>query len=219
MPAAQTLHHVPSAPLGVWRSLGAETLDWVHREPQRQSACLWFLLVRSLLLHSPVLSAASSGYSPPLSQAVRVVAILGGDFDTCMAERNASVWRPCIARRAGARHSTAPRDARRAVRLAPSGRLTAAARALRAYAPPPQTPAVERKARGLLPPSTPDVAPPALIEASFSAELARAAEHSRWSAVPAATSRDTSVLAIRTAPHGSSPGPLGTRMEHLWALG
>jgi len=221
---ARTLHHVPSALFGAWRSLGAEALNWVRREPQRKSAWLWFLLLPSLMLHAPVLSAASSGVSPPLSHEVRVAAIMGGDFDACLADRNASVWRPCIARRAGARHSTALRDAlvaarRRAVRLARVGRLSAAARALRADPPAPQTPAVDRKARGLLPPAVPDLATPASIKAGFPAELARAAEHGRRSAVPAAVPCDAAVLTIRTAPGGSSPGPSGTRMEHLWVLG
>jgi len=32
---ARRLHHVPSALLGAWQSLGAAALDWVRREPDR----------------------------------------------------------------------------------------------------------------------------------------------------------------------------------------
>jgi len=221
---ARTLQHVPSALLGAWRSLGADALDWVRREPERQAAWLWLSLLPSLLLHSPVPTAASVDAPPQLSHPERVAALLRGDFDACMADRNAGVWRPDIVPRSGPRRPPASRDAtvaarRRAVLLARVGRLSAAARALRADPPAPQTPAVERKARGLLPPAAPDLATPASIEAGFPAELARAAEHGRRSAVRAAVPWDAAVLAIRTAPRGSSPGPSGTRMEHLWALG
>jgi len=36
----RTLHHLPSALLGAWQSLVAEALDWVRRQPDRQSAWL-----------------------------------------------------------------------------------------------------------------------------------------------------------------------------------
>jgi len=153
-----------------------------------------------------------------------VAALLRGAFDTCLADRNAGVWRPSIVPRSGLRRPQAARNAAvaargRAVRLARVGRLSAAARVLRADPPAPQTPAVERKVRGLFPPAAPDLATPASIEAGFREELASAAEHGRRSAVPATAPWDSAVLAIRTAPRGSSPGSLGTRMEHLWALG
>ena len=221
---ARTLHHVPSALLGAWRSLSAESLNWVRRESERQTAWLWLLLLPSLLLHSPVPTAASVDAPPPLSHTERVAAPLRRDFDACLADRNAGVWRPSIVPRSGPRRPPAPRDAtvaarRRVVRLARVGRLSAAARALRADPPAPQTPAVERKARGLFPPAAPDLATPGSIEAGFPAELARAAEHGRRSAVPAAGPWDAAVLAIRTAPRESFSGLSGTRMEHLWALG
>jgi len=221
---ARTLHHVPSALLGAWRSLGAEGLDWVRREPERPTPWLWLSLLPSLLLHSPVTTAASVDAPPPLSHTERVAALLRGDFDACLADRNAGVCRPSTVPRSGPRRPPAPRDAtvaarRRAVRLARVGRLSAAARALRADPPAPQTPVVERTARGLFPPAAPDLATPASIEAGFPAELARAAEYGRRSAVPAAVRWDAAVLASRTAPRGSSSGPSGTRMEHLLALG
>jgi len=217
---ARTLQHVPSALLGAWRSLGADALDWVRREPEPQAAWLWLSLVPSLLLHSPVPTAASVDAPPPFPHPERVAALLRGDFDACLADRNAGVWRPNSAPRLGPRRPLASRDAtvaarRRAVRLARVGRLSAAARALSADPPAPQTPAVERKARGLFPPTAPDLGTPASIKAGFSVELARAAEHGRRSAVPEAVPWDAADLAIRTAPRGSSPGPSGTRMEHL----
>jgi len=217
---ARTLQHVPSTLLGAWRSLGADALDWVRREPERQAAWMWLSLLPSLLLHSRVPTAASVDAPPQLSHPERVAALLRGDFDACMADRNAGVWRPDIVPRSGPRRPAASRDAtvasrRRAVRLARVGRLSAAARALRADPPAPQTPAVERKARAPFPPAAPDLATPASIEAGFPAELARAAEHGRRSAVPAAVPWDAAVLAIRTAPRGSCPGPSGTRKEHL----
>jgi len=221
---ARTLHHVPSALLGDWRSLGAEALDWVRLEPERQTAWLWLSLLPSLLLHPAVPTASSVDAPPPLSHTERVAALLRGDFDARLAARNAGVWRPSIVPRSGPRRPPAPRDAknaarRRAVRLARAKRLNAAARALLADPPAPQTPAVGRKARRLFPPPAPDMDTPASIEAGFSAELARAEEHGLRSAVPAAVPWDAAVLATRTAPRGSSPGPSGTRMEHLWALG
>jgi len=165
---ARTLQHVPSALLGAWRSLGAEALDWVRREPNRQAAGLWLFLCPSLLLHSPVPTAASADAPPPLSHAERVAALLRGEFDACLADRNAGVWRPSILPRSGLRRPPAARDAavaarRRAVRLARVGRLSAAARALRADPPAPQTPTEERKARGLFPPASPDLATAASI--------------------------------------------------------
>jgi len=221
---ARALQHVPSALLGAWRSLGTDALDCVRREPERQAAWPWLMFCPSLLLHSPVPTAASADAPPPLSHAERVAALLRRDFDTCLAGHNAGVWRPSIVPRSSLRRPQAARDAavaarRRAVRLARVGRLSAAARALRADPPAPQTPAVERKARALFLPAAPDLATPASIEAGFPAELARAAEHGRRSAVPAAVPWDAAVLAIRTAHLGSSPGPSSTRMEHLWAPG
>jgi len=99
-----------------------------------------------------------------------------------VADRNAGVWRPSIVPRSGPFRPPASRDAtvavrRRAVRLARVGRLSAAARALRADPPAPQTPADHREARGLLPPAAPDMATPAWIEAGFSADLARGGAH------------------------------------------
>jgi len=61
---ARTLHHVPSALLGAWQSLGAADLDWVRRKPDRQSAWLSLMLLPSLLLHFPVPTAAPDDPTP-----------------------------------------------------------------------------------------------------------------------------------------------------------
>jgi len=205
-------------------SLGADALDGVRREPERQAAWLWLSLLPSLFLHSSVPTAASGNVPPHVCHPERVAALLRGDFDTCLSDRNAGVWRPSAVRRPGPRRTPASRDAtvaacRLAVRLARVGRLRAAARALRADPPVPQTPAVERKARGLFPPAATDLATPASIEEGFPDELAPAEAHGRRSTVPAAVPWDAAVPAVRTEPRGSSPGPSGTRMEDLWALG
>ena len=137
---------------------------------------------------------------------MQIAALLVGEFAASQADRIAGVWRPGVVRRTSAIRPTPPRDEaraaqRRAVRLARAGRLSAAARALRADPPAPQTPAVERKALALFPPCVPGLATPATVEASFATELDRATAHGRRSSVPAAVPWDAAVQAIRSAPH------------------
>lgn len=107
---------------------------------------------------------------------------------------------------------------RRALRQARHGRLSAAARTLLSEPPAPRTPAVWAKAQRLFPPATPDLATAASVEEAFADELTDLAATADRLAVPRTVSRDTVTLAIRAAPRGSSPGPSGLRVEHLWAL-
>jgi len=227
---ARTAKHVPSALLGAWRVLAADALDWVRREPEHARAWLWLLLLPTLLLHSPARAPADAPDRPrpPLLHAERAAVVMRGDFIAALADRNAGVWRPgwrrpvgerpAVARRAGQRVAQPSSSQRRALRLVREGRLSAAARALRAEPPAPQTTAIWDKARGLFPPASSASATTATVEAEFAAELAAAADFGDRPLVPRRVSRDAVVAAIRSAPRGAAPGPSGLRSEHLWAL-
>ncbi|GAB0497434.1 hypothetical protein MMPV_008767 [Pyropia vietnamensis] len=93
---------------------------------------------------------------------------------------------------------------RRALRQARHGRLSAAARTLLSEPPAPRTPAVWAKAQQLFPPSSPDLATAASVEAAFPDELAALAAAAGQLAVPRTVSRDTVTLAIRAAPRGEA---------------
>ena len=96
---------------------------------------------------------------------------------------------------------------RRALRLVRAGRLSAAARALCAAPPAPQTAVVWAKARGLFPPAASATATTATVEAEFAAELASAADFGDRPTVPRRVPREAVVVAIRSAPRAAAPGP------------
>ncbi|GAB0497407.1 hypothetical protein MMPV_008739 [Pyropia vietnamensis] len=216
---------VPAALLPAWRRLMAEALDWARTEPEREHAWLWLLLLPSMLLHQPSASSLPARRGACDSHAARAVAVLAGEFGAALAARDAGIWRapaplPAAPWLAGG-PSPPPRATsaqRRALRQARHGRLSAAARTLLSEPPAPRTPAVWAKAQQLFPPSSPDLATAASVEAAFPDELAALAAAAGQLAVPRTVSRDTVTLAIRAAPRGSSPGLSGLRVEHLWAL-
>jgi len=227
---ARTTKHVPTALLGAWRALAADALDWVRRQPEHARAWLWLLLLPSLVLHAPARAPADAADRPlpPLSHADRAAAVLRGDFVAALADRNAGVWRASWSRpvanadppdhHGGQGAARATPSQRRALRLVRAGRLSAAARALCADPPAPQTAAVWAKARDLFPPASSATATTATVEAEFAAELVSAADFGDRPTVPRTVSREAVVSAIRSAPRAAAPGPSGLRPEHLWAL-
>ncbi|GAB0497433.1 hypothetical protein MMPV_008766 [Pyropia vietnamensis] len=235
----RTMDCVPAALLPAWRRLMAEALDWARTEPEREHAWLWLLLLPSLLLHQPSASSLPARRGARDTHAARAVAVLAGEFGAALAARDAGIWRPLSdpgpPQRIpstpgwGGVGAPAPLPAapwlaggpspppcatsaqRRALRQARHGRLSAAARTLLSEPPAPRTPAVWAKAQQLFPPSSPDLATAASVEAAFPDELAALAAAAGQLAVPRTVSRDTVTLAIRAAPRGSSPGPSGLR--------
>ncbi|GAB0498663.1 hypothetical protein MMPV_010009 [Pyropia vietnamensis] len=235
----RTMDCVPAALLPAWRRLMAEALDWARTEPEREHAWLWLLLLPSLLLHQPSASSLPARRGARDTHAARAVAVLAGELGAALAARDAGIWRPLSdpgpPQRIpstpgwGGVGAPAPLPAapwlaggpspppcatsaqRRALRQARHGRLSAAARTLLSEPPAPRTPAVWAKAQQLFPPSSPDLATAASVEAAFPEELAALAAAAGQLAVPRTVSRDTVTLAIRAAPRGSSPGPSGLR--------
>ncbi|GAB0490078.1 hypothetical protein MMPV_001308 [Pyropia vietnamensis] len=229
---ARTMDCVPAALLPAWRRLMAEALDWARTEPEREHAWLWLLLLPSLLLHQPSASSLPARRGARDTHAARAVAVLAGEFGAALAARDAGIWRPLSdpgpPQRIpstpgwGGVGAPAPLPAapwlaggpspppcatsaqRRALRQARHGRLSAAARTLLSEPPAPRTPAVWAKAQQLFPPSSPDLATAASVEAAFPDELAALAAAAGQLAVPRTVSRDTVTLAIRAAPRGEA---------------
>ena len=168
---ARTAKHMPSALLEAWRVLAVDALDWVRREPEHARALLWPLLLPSLLLHSPARAPADEldRPRPPLMHAERAAVVLRGDL---IAARRPG-WRrpvgetPAVVRRAGQRAAKPSSSQHRALRLSREGRLSAAARALRAQPLALQTSAIWDKARGLFPPALSASATTTTVEAEF----------------------------------------------------
>ena len=226
---ARTLPAPPPALRRAWQLLGADALARARRAPEQPLAWLWVLLLPSLLLHHPAPSAAVT--AAPLTHSARAAALLSGDFEAALADREVCIWRsnPRPAERqqrptasGGASAATdgpVTTEQRRALRLVLAGRLSAPARALTAAPVAPRTPAVWTKALGLFPPARPGLATTSTVEAEFPAALAAAAAFSQTHGVPTALPRAAADEAIRRAPRGSAPGISGLRMEHLRALG
>jgi len=227
---ARTLSTVPPALRRAWALLGDDALAWAHRAPDDPLAWLWLLALPSMIFHHPAPRAAAA--RPPMPNAARAAALLGGDFSAALGDRDAGVWRAPPAppgrrarlslARGGARPpppSAVTAGQRRALRLVQAGRLSAAARALMAAPVAPRTPAVWTKATLLFPPSLDGLATVASVEREFPAAVAEADAFGRTSGVPAALPRAATDDALRRAPRGTAPGPSGLRMEHLRALG
>jgi len=227
---ARTAKHVPTAPLGAWHVLSADTLDWVLREPEDARAWLWLLLLPSLVLHTPSCAPAKAPDRPhtPPSYADRVAAVLRGDFVAALTDRNAGVWRPGWKRTVADPRTAPPLSGQAAAQPTPSqrralglvrvGQLSAAARALCSDPPARQTAAVCQKTSGLFPPAKSATATTATVEAEFGAELAAAADICDLPTVRRGVSREAVVAAIRSTPRTASLVPSGLRPEHPWAL-
>lgn len=207
---------------------------------------MWLLLLPSLLLHQPSATSIPARRAVRVSYAARAAAVLRQEFAVALADRGGAIWRPpsdpsppppsvSAPRGDGASAPAAPAFApevgsgvsprrrttatqRRALRQTRHGRLSAAAWTLLSEPLAPGTLEIWRKVLLLFPSASPDLATAASVEAAFAAELASLAAAAGRLAVPRTVSRDTVTLAIRAALRGSSPGPSGHRVEHLWAL-
>lgn len=156
---ARTSSHVPAAAGLAWRLLGGEPFATQQQTPERAQATLWTLALLSLMLHVPTPTRTVESSPPRLSISARATALLEGDFAAALADRDGSIWRPPHPqanapppRKAGRPGAAVTAGHRRALAHVRVGRLGAAARALQAEPPVPQTVAIWGKASDLFPP-------------------------------------------------------------------
>lgn len=227
---ARTVAHMPTALLGAWRGLAADALNWVRREPEQQPTWKWLLLLPSLLLHMPAAAPATAPDAPrpPVPPILRADAVQNGEISTALAHRSAGVWRPewrwdLDGRRRVLREGDQPATGlalseRRTPRLVRAGRLGAAAGALLADVPAPQSAAVGRMALLLFPPAASASASAASVEAELADLLADAADFGDGATVPRGVTREAVGEAFRRAPRGAAPGPSGLLSKNMRAL-